>query len=95
MDSSPPIIKHAINNMQKNNNQELIFTITDSKSGVEVYNVFIDDNWILSNYSYKNNKLKVPLDKYSNISLGKHRCRVEALDELKNKSFLEFEFLLN
>jgi len=95
LDNSPPIIKHAINNMQKNNNQELIFTIIDSKSGVDVYNVFIDDNWVLSKYSYKNNKLKVQLDKYSNILPGKHRCRVEALDELKNKSFLEFEFVLN
>ena len=95
LDNSPPIIKHAVNNMQKNNNQELIFTITDSKSGVDVYNVFIDDNWVLSKYSYENKKLIVPLDKYSNILPGKHRCRVEALDELKNKSFLEFEFLLN
>lgn len=95
LDNSPPIIKHAINNMQKNNNQELIFTITDSKSGVDVYNVFIDDNWVLSKFSHKNNKLKVQLDKYSNILSGKHRCRIEALDELKNKSFLEFEFLLN
>ena len=95
LDNSPPIIKHAINNMQKNNNQELIFTITDSKSGVDVYNVFIDDNWVLSKYSHKNNKLKVQIDKYSNILPGKHRCRIEALDELKNKSFLEFEFLLN
>ena len=81
--------------MQKNNNEELIFTIIDSKSGVDLYNVFIDDNWVLSKYSYKNNKLKVQLVKYSNILPGKHRCRVEALDELKNKSFLEFEFLLN
>ena len=95
LDNSPPIIKHAINNMQKNNNEELIFTIIDSKSGVDLYNVFIDDNWVLSKYSYKNNKLNVHLDKYSNILPGKHRCRVEALDELKNKSFLEFEFLLN
>ena len=95
LDNSPPIIKHAINNMQKNNNEELIFTIIDSKSGVDVYNVFIDDNWVLSKYSYENKKLIVPLDKYSNILPGKHRCRVEALDELKNKSFLEFEFLLN
>jgi hypothetical protein len=62
---------------------------------VDKYNVFIDNKWVLSNYSSKNNRLKVSLDKYANVLSGFHSCRVEVSDERKNKTVLEFDFKVN
>ena len=94
-DSIPPKINHVGNNFQKNINQELVFKIIELKSGVDQYNVFIDNKWVLSNYSSKNNKLKVSLDKYANVLSGFHSCRVEVSDDRKNKTVLEFDFKVN
>ena len=71
---------------QKNINQELVFKIIELKSGVDQYNVFIDNKWVLSNFSPKSNRLKVSLDKYTNVFPGDHSCRVEVSDERKNKT---------
>ena len=94
-DSIPPKINHIGNNFQKNKNQELVFKIIELKSGVDKYNVFIDNKWVLSNYSSKNNRLKVSLDRYANVLSGFHSCRVEVSDERKNKTVLEFDFKVN
>ena len=94
-DSIPPKINYVGNNFQKNKNQELVFKIIELKSGIEKYNVFIDNKWVLSNFSTKNNRLKVRLDKYTNVFSGDHRCRVEVSDERKNKTVLEFDFKVN
>ena len=80
------------NNAIKYPNQSLEFKVTDFQSGVEDYNVFIDNRWVLSNYSHKSYKLMVPLDQYSNVNFGNHRCRVEVIDERNNISSYEFEF---
>ena len=72
-----------------------VFKILELQSGVDDYNVFIDNKWVLSNFSPKNNRLKVTLDKYSNVVSGNHSCRVEISDERKNKNILEFDFKVN
>ena len=94
-DSVPPKVSHVGNNFQKNKNQELTFKIIELKSGVDKYNVFIDNKWVLSNFSHKTNRLKVKLDKYSNVFPGSHSCTVEVSDERKNKTILEFDFKVN
>ena len=94
-DSIPPKINHVGNNFQKNKNQELVFKIIELNSGIEKYNVFIDNKWVLSNLSTKNNRLKIRLDKYTNVFSGDHRCRVEVSDERKNKTVFEFDFKVN
>ena len=92
LDTIAPKIYKIGNNVIKYPNQSLEFKVTDFQSGVEDYNVFIDDRWVLSNYSHKSYKLNVPLDQYSNVNYGNHQCRVEVIDERKNKSYYEFEF---
>ena len=92
LDSIPPKISKVGNNAIKYPNQSLEFKVTDFQSGIEDYNVFVDDRWVLSNYSHKSYKLKVPLDQYANVKFGNHQCRVEVIDERKNKSSYEFEF---
>ena len=94
-DTIPPKINHVGNNFQKNINQELVFKIIELKSGVDQYNVIIDNKWVLSNFSPKSNRLKVSLDKYTNVLPGNHSCRVEVSDERKNKTVLEFDFKVN
>lgn len=71
---------------------QLVFKLTDDLSGLQQYNVWIDDQWVLSNYSYRNNRLVVPFDKYSSVRSGLHECRVEAKDERNNISELNFKF---
>ena len=92
LDSIAPKISKIGNNAVKFPNQSLEFKVTDFQSGVEDYNVFIDEKWVLSNYSHKSYKLCVPLDQYANVNFGNHLCRLEVIDERKNKSSYEFEF---
>ena len=92
LDSIAPKISKIGNNAVKFPNQSLEFKVTDFQSGVEDYNVFIDEKWVLSNYSHKSYKLSVPLDQYANVKFGNHQCRLEVIDERKNKSSYEFEF---
>lgn len=92
LDSIAPKISKVGNNAVKFPNQSLEFKVTDFQSGVEDYNVFIDEKWVLSNYSHKSYKLSVPLDQYANVNFGNHLCRLEVIDERKNKSSYEFEF---
>ena len=75
IDTVAPKIIHLGNNRLKKINQSLNFKIADDLSGVENYDVYIDEQWVLSNYSYKTSKVHVPLDKYGRITKGEHNCR--------------------
>ena len=95
IDTLAPKIIHLGNNRLKKINQSLNFKIADDLSGVENYDVYIDEQWVLSNYSYKTSKLHVPLDKYARITKGEHNCRLLISDERNNKSSLDFKFKFN
>ena len=95
IDTVAPTIIHLGNNRLKKMNQSLNFKISDDLSGVENYDVYIDELWVLSNYSYKTSKLRVPLDKYTRITNGEHNCRLLVSDERNNKSSLDFKFKFN
>ncbi len=71
---------------------QLVFKLTDDLSGLKEYNVWIDDDWVLSNYSFRNNRLIVPFNEYLDIKPGLHQCRVEAKDERNNISEMKFKF---
>jgi hypothetical protein len=71
---------------------QLEFKLTDDLSGLKQYDVWIDDDWVLSNYSFRNTRLIVPFNKYNKIESGLHQCRVEAKDERDNISELKFKF---
>ena len=95
IDTVAPKIIQLGNNRLKKINQSLNFKIADDLSGVENYDVYIDEQWVLSNYSYKTSKLHVPLDKYARITKGEHNCRLLISDERNNKSSLDFKFKFN
>ena len=95
IDTVAPKIIQLGNNRLKKINQSLNFKIADDLSGVENYDVYIDEQWVLSNYNYKTSKLHVPLDKYARITKGEHNCRLLISDERNNKSSLDFKFKFN
>ncbi len=95
IDTVAPKIIHLGNNRLKKINQSLNFKIADDLSGVENYDVYIDEQWVLSKYSYKTSELHVPLDKYARITKGEHNCRLLISDERNNKSSLDFKFKFN
>ena len=47
-------------------------------------NVFIDDKWVLANYSPKNSNLKIYSKEWNHLKSGNHICTVEIEDERGN-----------
>ena len=92
VDTIAPIIK-PINQLDKLRlNQVLKFKVTDDLSGVEDYQVFMNGNWILSNYNYKTAQLSIPLNKYTNLLSGKYNCEIIVKDERENETRHSFNF---
>ena len=85
-----PINFYEGKNMQGINKLE--FKISDNLSGIQDYDVWIDDQWVLSNYLPKKAKLIVAFNKYNKIEKGEHLVKISVIDERGNKAekFLEF-----
>ena len=85
-----PINFYEGKNMQGINKLE--FKISDNLSGIQDYDVWIDGQWVLSNYLPKKAKLIVVFNKYNKIEKGEHLVKVSVIDERGNKAekFLEF-----
>lgn len=92
VDTVPPKIKQINFSETVSVGNQLEFKLTDNLSGLKQYDVWIDDKWILSNYSFKNARLIVSFNKYNRVESGLHQCRVEAKDERNNFSELNFKF---
>ncbi|MFN3916232.1 MAG: M23 family metallopeptidase [Flavobacteriales bacterium] len=73
--------------------KSIIFNVTDNLSGIETYDVFINDEWKLSFFDRKKNTVTLPFDNYNNIGKGSHKLRLEAIDERGNKSVYEATFI--
>lgn len=96
LDTIPPIIK-ALNlyeNKSITQGYNIKFLISDNLSGIEMYNVFIDDQWVLSNYEPRKNTLTLKHDVLKKIESGEHKLRVVVKDERKNKKVLDLNFKL-
>ena len=79
-----PINFYEGKNMQGIN--ELEFKISDNLSGIQDYDVWIDDQWVLSNYLPKKAKLIVVFNKYNKIEKGEHLVKISVIDERGNKA---------
>ena len=86
LDSIKPVIKLV--NVKEGKNikalKYLHFKISDNLSGIKKYNVFIDDKWVLANYSPKNSNLKIYSKEWNHLKSGNHICTVEIEDERGN-----------
>ena len=79
-----PINFYEGKNMQGINKLE--FKISDNLSGIQDYDVWIDDQWVLSNYLPKKAKLIVTFNKYNKIEKGEHLVKISVIDERGNKA---------
>ena len=79
-----PINFYEGKNMQGINKLE--FKISDNLSGIQDYDVWIDDQWVLSNYLPKKAKLIVVFNKYNKIEKGEHLVKISVIDERGNKA---------
>ncbi|MFA9290455.1 MAG: M23 family metallopeptidase, partial [Solirubrobacteraceae bacterium] len=89
VDDDLPVIK----NKKKNNNKvtnKLQFTLFDTISGIQNYEAFIDDKWILCVFDKKFNSLTINLD--DSILVGKHKIIVKATDKVNNLNEISFDF---
>lgn len=69
--------------MYLRNNSKLSFSISDNLSGIDSYKVYIDGNWILSNYNRRNGRLTVDLSN-NIIPKGAHKLQIIVTDERQN-----------
>ncbi|SEK21265.1 M23 family metallopeptidase [Parapedobacter koreensis] len=67
------------------------FKISDNLSGIQSFNGYMDDRWILMEYDPKTRSLWHTFD--STLSKGKHRLRLEVIDWKDNKRMYEVNFI--
>ena len=69
----------------------IIIGISDNMSGIEKYNVFIDGEWKLFEYDYKNVRLIAPVAKL-NLKSGSHTLVAKVEDPCGNERVWEWRF---
>ena len=94
-DTIPPLIK-VMNFHQGVNykeNQEISFEITDNLSGIESYNGYIDNKWVLFRYDAKNDALYYTIDSYLFKTGQKRELKLYVMDKKNNMSVFTSYFI--
>ena len=73
-------------------NSKIQFKIADDLSGIQDYDVWIDDQWVLSNYIPKRTTLTVNFNNYNKIEKGKHQIKLKVTDERGNIAIKNYGF---
>lgn len=91
LDTISPTIKpvNIISNMK--NNKYIDLKINDDFSGVYFYNGYIDENWVLFEYDYKQNLIRYYFDEYIEKNQN-HKLKVIVSDLMENQAIYETEF---
>ena len=72
---------------QMNKLKSLRFKITDDMTGIETYNIYLNDEWVLGQYDAKNNLLYYEKD--SHMKKGTNQIKVVVTDGVGNKKTLK------
>ncbi|MCU0423390.1 MAG: M23 family metallopeptidase [Bacteroidia bacterium] len=67
--------------------EQIILKIKDEKSGIKLYEGYINNQWELFEYDAKSNLLFT--NAYKKLAAGKHRLRLVVFDEVGNKTIFE------
>ena len=67
------------------------FTISDDFSGINSYNGYINGNWILFDYDYKNARITYDFDGQF-LQEGKNEFKLEVTDNVGNSTIFETHF---
>ncbi|SKB29024.1 Peptidase family M23 [Parapedobacter luteus] len=93
IDTLPPTIQPQ--NISEGKNMaatnRINFKISDNLSGIQSFNGYIDDHWVLMEYDPKSRSLWHTLE--SDLQKGKHRFRLEVVDWKDNKQVYEVNFI--
>ena len=95
-DTTAPKVK-AINitpGKSLNAQSSIDFTISDDLSGINSYNGYINGNWILFEYDYKNARLTYVFDEQF-LKDGRNEFKLEVTDNVGNSTIFETHFLRN
>lgn len=86
IDSIAPVIK--VLNFKENDtitsSNTLKYKITDDMTGIDSYNLYANDNWILGQYDAKNDLLYYEVD--SHMKAGKNAVKIVVKDGVGNKT---------
>lgn len=95
-DTIPPKIYNPnfIKGKELKNKKTLSVSISDSLSGIDTYNAYLNGEWILMEYDYKTKKLIHALsdNKYTK---GKNEIKIIVTDDLQNSTTFESDFFIN
>lgn len=90
LDTVAPKVKTQlpVAQLQKAKNlQSLSFNVIDNLSGINKYNLFLNDTWVLGEYDAKSNQVVYYFDE--NTPKGALNFRLEVDDKVKNKSVFQ------
>jgi len=93
IDTTPPVVS-AINFKAGANVRavgKLVFKITDNKSGIDDFDTYIDDKWVVTDYDGKTATITHTFNK--TLLAGPHTFKVIVTDERKNKTEYSVKFL--
>ncbi len=95
IDSVPPVITPLNISNGKNiaNQQTIQFRISDNLSGIKLYKIYIDKQFMLANYSPRKATLTLHFDEYNKINKGKHSLKIIVRDERGNRTVKTFNFI--
>ncbi|HEV7229996.1 MAG TPA: M23 family metallopeptidase [Bacteroidia bacterium] len=98
LDKTPPALSLTYPAAVKNGRARLVkgkqiqLSVSDNLSGLKSYRAAIDGKWVLMEYEPKQKRLSIDTDD-AGIFSGEHELEVEAMDGVKNKSVIRFNFL--
>lgn len=75
---------------QSTKNKMLTLKITDNLSGIETYNFYVDNQWIVADYDAKNDLISIDISKQVS---GEHILKAVVVDAVGNKKINTFKFI--
>ncbi len=93
VDTVPPVIRpsNIRNGISMRGRNFIGFRISDDDSGIDSYNLFINDKWVLAEYEPKNNSVRYYFDDIIPQNQN-HKLRFEVSDKVNNIAVYECEF---
>jgi len=92
LDEAPPKVKaiNIYNGKDLSQQKTIKFKITDDLSGIQSYNAYVDDKWILMQYSPKEELIYYEFD--NDVTKGIHVLKLVIKDGVDNQTVKEFQF---
>lgn len=94
VDTVPPAVRIRNKGKVLRPNDLISIGVSDSKSGIDSYSVYIDGQWQVFEYDYKNARLKAT-PAYLRLPKGRHHLKAEVSDACGNVRSVEWDFSVN